>query len=601
MKPPIPLFDVLCGLLKILPRRRSVQLALLLVLMLLGAAAELVSIGAVVPFLAILADPVQALERPGLARLVSLLGWNSAQDIRWKLTLFFAMAAVVSGAARFALLYNVAKFNFGMAHDLSSEVYRRTLYQPYLVHLARNSSQLIGGISKVDSVAGVIYGLLTGLSAALMGVFIIGALMLIDPWVATLSMVGFGSIYVVTSLLTRKQLAANSRINNTAYTARIKTVQEGLGGIRDVLLDHAQPVFCKRFDDIDRTYRQSQASTYFIGPSPRFAVEAAGMVLIALLAYTLTSRGGGIGAAVPVLGALALGAQRLMPLMQQVYQGWVIVTGHRDVMQDVLDMVRQPLPPAPHTTVVPLPFEHEIRFAQVSFQYQPHLAPVLSGVDLTIPKGARVGLVGQTGSGKSTVMDLLMGLSLPSSGQILVDGLPLVGTRQAAWQRNVAHVPQAIFLSDASFAENIAFGVPAEAIDHERVQLAAVKAQIAEFIASTEHGYQTLVGERGARLSGGQRQRIGIARAFYKDANVLVFDEATSALDMDTENFVMEAIRELGRDLTVILIAHRVSTLSQCDLICRLDGGRLEILGGYESLVNAVSKVGARSAKGDFA
>jgi ATP-binding cassette, subfamily B, bacterial PglK len=584
MKSSNSLYSVLSGLLANLPRRRRMQLKLLLILMVVGALAELISIGAVVPFLAILANPAQTIEQPGLVRLIAHFGWSDVRVIRWNLTFLFVTAALVSGGSRLVLLYAVAKFNFGMAHDLCSEVHRRTLYQPYSVHLARNSSEVIGSISKVDAVAGVVYGLLTGISATLMGIFIIVALIVIDPWMAVLSLVGFGSIYVVVSLLTRKRLADNSRVNSTAFGARVQALQEGLGGIRDVLLDHTQSVFISRFDNIDRKYRRSQASTYFIGPSPRFVVETMGMVLIAALAFTLADKQGGIGFAIPVLGALALGAQRLMPLLQQAYQGWVIVIGHQHVLRDVLDMVRQPLPPVFNHITKALPFEYEIRFQNVTFRYQQNLAPVLSDVDLTIPKGAHVGIVGQTGSGKSTLMDLLMGLSVPSSGQIFVDGQQLDDITLVAWQKNIAHVPQDIFLSDASFAENIAFGVPEDVIDHVRVQQAAEKAQIAAFIASTQYGFKTLVGERGARLSGGQRQRIGIARAFYKGAKVLIFDEATSALDNETEETVMNAIRKLGTDLTVIMIAHRVSTLSQCNLVLRIDNGSLEMLGSYRDL-----------------
>lgn len=585
MFPSTSLSKTLRSLIASLPSRRRTQLVLLLGLMLAGAFAEVLSLGAIVPFLAILSDPVQALQRPLVAKVVAALGWSDGHDIRWQLTLLFASTAVVAGVIRLLLLYAIAKLNFGIGHELSAEVYRRTLYQPYSVHVARNSSEIMGGINKVDAVIGVVFNLLTTFGAILMATFIITALVMIDPLVATGALLGFGSIYAAVSLLTRKRLAHNSYVNNLAFNTRIQAVQEGLGGIRDVLLDHAQPIFTHRFNKIDWSYRQAQASTYFIGPSPRFAVEALGMVLIALLGYSMTTSGGGIAAAIPTLGALALGAQRLMPLLQQIYQGWVVVAGNRQVLVDVVALLQQPIAPEAQIKLAPLPFEREIRVENVSFHYQPQLPLVLHQLNLRIPKGARVGFIGTTGSGKSTVMDLLMGLLQPSTGQILVDGVPLTGTTRLAWQHNVAHVPQAIFLADATFAENIAFGVPVESIDHDRMRRAAVKAQIAEFIVSTPNGYQTLVGERGARLSGGQRQRIGIARAFYKNATVLVFDEATSALDHETEATVMEAIRELGRDLTVILIAHRVSTLSHCELVCRLEGGRLEAVGSYQDLL----------------
>lgn len=579
------LYKNLRALVDCLPQRRRTQLVFLLSLMLVGAVAEVISLGAIVPFLAILADPVQALQRPVVAQIIATLGLNNTADIRWQLTLLFISTAVASGLVRFVLIYVMAKLNFGIGHELGAEVYRRTLYQTYEVHVARNSSEIMGGINKVDVVVWLVFTLLNTISAMFMAVFIVFALVLIDPVVASVALICFGGIYAVVSVFTRKRLDRNSKVINTAYNTRVQSMQEGLGGIRDVLLDQSQPLFAKRFNLIDWPMRQAQASNNIIGPSPRFAVEALGMVLIALLGYYMTASGGGIAAAIPTLGALALGAQRLMPLLQQTYQGWVYVAGNRQVLIDVIELLQQPVASELQVKTQPLSFEHEVRLNKVSFCYQPQLPLVLQNIDLVIPKGARVGFIGTTGSGKSTVMDLLMGLLQPSSGQILIDGAPLSGVTRPAWQRNVAHVPQAIFLADASFAENIAFGVAVGQIDLERVRQAAQRAQIAEFIESSSDGYEAMVGERGVRLSGGQRQRIGIARALYKQARVLVFDEATSALDSETEAAVMQAIGSLGRDLTIVLIAHRLTTLQGCDTIYRLEKGKVISSGSYDELI----------------
>jgi ATP-binding cassette subfamily B protein len=579
-----PLFKTLITLIDSLQARRRIQLILLLCLMLLGAMAEVLSLSALVPFLAILADPVQALQRPLVAQTINYLSLNDAEDIRWQLTLLFASTAVVAGVVRFVLIYATAKLNFGIGHELGAEVYRRTLYQSYEVHLARNSSEIMGAINKIDIVVWLAFCLINTVSAILIALFIITALLLIDPLITTIALLGFGSIYVSITAITSKRLTSNSKVTNSAFNSRMQSIQEGLGGIRDVLLDHTQPVFVRRFNMIDWPLRQAQASNYIIGPSPRFAVEALGMVLIALLGYYMTATSGGISAAIPTLGALALGAQRVMPLLQQAYQSWVYVKGNWQVLIEVLALLQQPVAQETQVEVTPLPFEREIRFEKVTFRYQPELPLVLQQLDFAIPKGARVGFIGTTGSGKSTAIDLLMGLLQPSSGQIVVDDRSLTGTARIAWQRNVAHVSQAIFLADASFAENIAFGIPAEQIDMERVRYAAHQAQIAQFIEAAPEGYATMVGERGVRLSGGQRQRIGIARLLYKKAKVLVFDEATSALDNETEAIVMEAIESLGRELTIVLIAHRLTTLRSCDTIYRLDHGSIVSVGDYENL-----------------
>lgn len=568
-----------------LPARRRSQVWPLMGLMLVGAFAEVISLAAIVPFLALLTDPVRAMNEPLLSRLVSMLGLTASADLKWQLTVFFAVTAVVAGVIRFFLIYAIAKFNFGMGHELGAEIYRRTLYQSYEVHVARNSSEILGGIHKIDIVVWVVFCLLTAASAGLMAAFIVTTLLLVDAFLAMSALLGFGAVYVAVSLFTRKQLAENSRAINLTYNKRTQEVQEGLGGIRDVLLDHAQPVFAHRFNQIDWPLRQAQASNNIIQPSPRFAVEALGMVVFAMMGYYMSSGSGGVLAAIPALGALALGAQRLMPLLQQIYQGWVFVAGNRDVLSEVVGLLEQPIGDEANSVISGLHFEREIRLDNVSFRYQSQMPLVLQSVNLTIPKGARVGFVGTTGSGKSTAMDLLMGLLDPTEGQIRIDDILLDSSTRLAWQRSVGHVPQSIFLADASFAENIAFGLDPAQIDLGRVRDAARRAQIDCFIESRPEGYQALVGERGVRLSGGQRQRLGIARALYKEVEVLVFDEATSALDGETEAAVMEAIEGLGEDLTILMIAHRVSTLRNCSCIVEMSSGRITRTGSYESIV----------------
>jgi ATP-binding cassette subfamily B protein len=310
------------------------------------------------------------------------------------------------------------------------------------------------------------------------------------------------------------------------------------------------------------------------------------MVLIAALAYFLNHKAGGIATALPVLGALALGAQRLLPALQQSYSAWANITGSYSSLADTLALLDQPLPAELLQTVnAPLHFENEIRLDAVRFRYTNQGPWVLKGLNLKIPKGARVGFIGSTGCGKSTTLDLLMGLLTATEGELTVDDQPITRTLLGAWQQSIAHVPQSIYLADTTLAENIAFGVPRNSIDLNRVQQAARQAQIADFIERRPEGYQALVGERGISLSGGQRQRIGIARALYKQASVLVFDEATSALDNATERLVMDAIVDLNRNLTVIMVAHRLTTVRHCDFIIHLEQGQIMAQGTYEELL----------------
>jgi ATP-binding cassette subfamily B protein len=558
-------------------------------LMLVSAFAEVVSLGAVLPFLGILVAPEHVFNHPIGADVALAWGITSADQLVLPLTVAFAAAALIAGAIRVLLLWASTRLAFASGADLGIEVYRRTLYQPYRVHVARNSSEVISGITnKVNGVVfGVLLPLLTLVSSTVLLVAIMLALIAIDPMVASVAAVGFGASYALITWLSRRRLHRNSQRIAYEQTQVVKALQEGLGGIRDVLLDGTQPVYCDIYRQADHPLRRAQGNNVFIGGSPRPAIEALGMVLIAALAYVLSRQVGGIATALPVLGALALGAQRLLPALQQIYSAWASIAGNHASLADTIELLDQPLPaellqPAP----APLPFQNAIRFDAVRFRYTSDGPWVLDGLNLSIPRGARVGFVGSTGSGKSTTLDLLMGLLMPTEGELLVDGQPISGNRLGAWQRSIAHVPQSIYLADTTLAENIAFGVPRDTIDLDRVQQAARQAQIADFIESSPEGYQAYVGERGIRLSGGQRQRIGIARALYKQASVLVFDEATSALDNATEQSVMDAIEGLGRDLTILLIAHRLTTVRRCDIIVELEHGRVVAQGTYEQLLD---------------
>lgn len=570
-----------------LGKRRQRQFMLVLALMLVSAFAEAVSLGAVLPFLGVLTAPERVINYPVVSEAARAWGITSADQLVLPFTVVFAATALLAGAIRMLLLWANARLALASGADLSIEVYRRTLYQPYQVHVARNSSEVISAITgKVAIAIGVLQSVLTMFSSVALIITVMLALLAIDATVATVAAIGFGASYGLITWLSRRRLKQNSQRIAEEWTQVHKALQEGLGGIRDVLLDSTQPLYCDIYRRSQLPLMRAQGNNSFIAGSPRFAMEALGMALIAALAYGLSRQPGGVGTALPVLGALALGAQRLLPALQQGYVAWTGIAGNQASLADALELLDQPVPADVHLPIpAPLSFGDAIRFESVCFRYGSDGPWVLDGLGLAISKGARIGFVGTTGSGKSTTLDLLMGLLEPASGRILVDGMPVDGERRRAWQRTIAHVPQSIYLADTTVAENIAFGVPREAIDLERVRQAARQAQIAEFIESRPDSYQAFVGERGIRLSGGQRQRIGIARALYKQATVLVFDEATSALDNATEQAVMDAIENLDRELTVLIIAHRLSTVQRCDTIIELEHGRVVAQGSYDQLL----------------
>jgi ATP-binding cassette, subfamily B, bacterial PglK len=585
--------NALVGLWRHLSPRRRYHFGLVLGLMLISAFIEVVSLGAVLPFLSILTAPDQVFKYPIVQDVVTQWGITEPDQLVLPLTIAFAVAAILAGVTRIFLIWASTRLAVSIGSDLSIGAYRKTLYQPYYVHVARNSSEVISGITnKVNTVVfGVLLPFLTVVSSTVLLLAIMVAMVIIDPIVALIASSGFGASYLMISWISRKRLKRNGEQIAYQQTQVVKAIKEGLGGIRDILLDETQPTHCDIYFKADYPMRRAMGSNSFIGSSPRYILEAFGMAMIAALAYLVSHQPGGIAAAFPVLGTLALAAQRMLPAMQQMYGNWAGMAGAHASLIDTLKLLDQVLPDEFFASIpAPLRFKKNIEFKDVRFRYNCNSSWVLDGLNLIIPKGARVGFVGGTGSGKTTTSDLLMGLLMPTEGEIMVDNQLLTGSRVRAWQKIIAHVPQNIFLSDKSITENIAFGVPHDNIDMDRVCQAAKQAQLTDFIESTSEGLQTHIGEYGVRLSGGQRQRIGIARALYKQASFLVLDEATSALDNITEQFLMESIEGLNRDFTILIIAHRLTTVQKCDIILELKDGQLVAQGSYEQLLeNSVS------------
>lgn len=585
------LLSALLELYRVMSPARRRQFYAVIGLMILGALAELTTVGAVVPFLSLLADPGKIEKVPAIASFFRMVGASTRPQMMAGAATVFCVATIVAVVIRLQLSWSSQTFVFLLGHEIAVEVDRRILLQPYFYHVSHNTSELISALEKTGIlVFNVLLQLMQAGIAFLLSIFIIGILIYIDPFTAIVSLLSFGALYAFVSLFWRRRLRANSADIHAAVQQNVQVVQESLGGIRDIIIDSSQEVFVREFADSDRRLSLARSSNAFIGAAPRFIIEGAGMVLIAILALVVSTRQGGVVAAIPILGAVALGAQRLLPLLQQIYYGWANVAGHWDAVLDVLTLLKLPLPPETKAdSAPPLALRDRICLKNIEFSYPGRREPVLKDVSLTIPSGARVALVGKTGSGKSTLADLLMGLLEQDSGEISVDGVPLTGATRRQWQRSIAHVPQAIFLADTTIARNIAFG--SKVIDLERVKAAGARAQLDEFVSQLPNGYETVIGERGVRLSGGQRQRLGIARALYKGAPVVILDEATSALDNATETAVIRALEALGSEgRTVIMIAHRLTTLVGCDIVARLDRGRLVQVGTFEEVIGDLPK-----------
>lgn len=549
----------------------------LLGLMLVGAFAELFNLGAVVVFLSIIAEPESIGRFPLLTQLFALLGADTPRSWMYVATGLFSLCVLFAAVIRLALLKKTMNFVFGVAYELGSRLFFQTLHQDYIYHTRQNSSEVLGAVNKAHQVTSeILLPVMQAGVAVVLALFIVGGLVWIDPVVAFASGLALTGIYLGTSMISRAQLHRNSLLAARSQGVRVKVMQEGIGGIRDILLDRSQSVFTEAYDRAEADIRDTRASTALAAAAPRYVIEGLGIVVVAIVACVASVGAGGLTQVLPILGALALGAQRLLPLLQQIYSGWATTIGNRQALFDLAELLRRRVPPPPGDVTVD--FRNDLTIDSIGYCYIEGGRSALVDVSLRIPRGARVGIVGKTGSGKSTLMDIIIGLLEPTVGEIRVDGVPLTAANRHAWQRHIAHVPQSIFLSDASIAENIAFGLRPADIDFERVRRAAEQAELVEVIEGLPDGYDTRVGERGIQLSGGQRQRIGIARALYKQASVLVLDEATSALDNDTEAAVMRAIERLDRELTILIIAHRLSTLDGCDILVTLEKGEAKVV-----------------------
>jgi len=574
---------------QISPRYR-LKLYVLLLLMILSSVSEVLAIGAILPFLGALVAPEKVFKSEMLAPLVNTFHIVSSEELLLPITILFCSAVLFSGLIRILLLWLQFRVAFGLGADISASIFKRTLYQPYSAHISRNSSEVISGITtkSVGIIFSAIYPAIIILSSFLTLIAVFGSLLFIHAPSAIACVLGFGVIYFLVGGLSKSRLKKDGEIVNIQTSKVVQLIQEGLGGIRDVLIDGTQEVFVENYKSAEDALKRSMANIQILSLFPRYVIESLGIALVAIVAYFLSSDDRGLSNTIPILGALAIGAQRLLPLIQQAYSNWSAVLSGYASVQEAMDLLDQPLPHSLNSDgLLRKPFKTIIHLKNISFRYSSNPVYILKNIDLLIPRGSKIGFIGSTGCGKSTLLDIIMGLLLPSSGALMVDGYVIDTTNASDWQKKIAHVPQAIFLSDATVYENIAFGVPFEQIDRDRVIRAAQKAQIANSIEAFPRGYESRVGERGIMLSGGQRQRIGIARAIYKGASILVLDEATSALDGETEKIVMEQISNASDEITMLIVAHRLTTLKHCSMLVELAEGKIKQIGTYDEIVNS--------------
>lgn len=575
------------------------RVAALAVAMIGVAVLEVLGVGSILPFMQLLADP-EAVEREGwLRRIYLFFDFDSVEDALFASGAVLFVAITATNLAYATTVWFRERLAWDLNHRLATDVLRRYLDQPYGFFLGRNTSNLSQTLlSEVGYVvAGIVTPLLTIAARGMSALLIIGLLTVFDWRLALAAAAVFGGAYGAVYSFFRRSQARLGQERYEQNRLRFQIASEALGGIKDVKTLGREGEFMRRFHEPSRRFSDAAARNNLVAGLPRYALEVVGLGGILLVVLYLLRVRADLGPVVPVLTLYAFAAYRLMPALNELFRSVVQIRFHQAGLDALyVDLVELPTPQtdpdgggeperaeathdgAPRTSTRLL----ELR--GVGFRHDERGGPTLSGIDLSIEPRQVVGFVGSTGAGKTTLIDVILGLLEPSEGELLVEGRPLDRRGALTWRTRCGYVPQEIFLCDDTVTANIAFGIPIEEIDHGAVEAAARMARLHDFVTGLDEGYGTVVGERGVRLSGGERQRIGIARALYHDPELLVLDEATNALDGLTEEGVMETVARLAGRKTVLVIAHRFNTVRACDVIHLLDRGRIVASGSFDEL-----------------
>ena len=568
------------------------QLRWLLVAIVLTGLMEVVGISSIFPFMAVVARPESVQTNAAMLYVYNLFGFQSQYRFLFALGLVVLAITLLGNAIAAAMSAMMLRFGHRVGSDLAVRVLGSYLAKPYTFFLSRNSATMsLNIIGETNGmVMGAIVPALQTFAKLLVAAFILLLLLAVDPLLALIVAVAVGGSYFLVFVFVRSRLSTIGRQSNAANRVRHKVVSEALGGIKDLKILGRLRSYQETFSAASSDYARYQVQNGLIATLPRYAMEsiAFGGILLILL-YLLSVRRD-VNQALPLIALYAMAGFRLMPAIQQIFGGLAQVrfslSSLENLHREIDELARVAADVVPEADQRPVRFERSIEMRGIFYRHAGAERDTLRGVSLTIAKNTTVGLVGLSGSGKTTLMDIMLGLLSPTAGELLVDGVPLGAENAVAWRGLLGYVPQTIFLAEDSIERNIAFGLTDTEIDHSLVARAARLASLHDFIdADLPAGYATMVGERGIRLSGGQRQRVGIARALYHDPDILLLDEATSALDGMTEDAIIDAIRSLAHTKTVILIAHRFSTIRDCDVLFLVDQGRIVDSGTYDDLL----------------
>lgn len=587
----MPRFDLLPKLHSIVTPNERKKLYWLTLALVFIAFFDMVGVASIFPFLKVVSAPDLIQTNEKLKWCYSILGVRDNNSFIIALGGIMLVILVLSNVFRALVMSMVTRITWTQHGTISARLLTQYLYEPYVFFLNRNSAGLTNHLmAEVGRVVGYVLMPLVEMFAKtvfILAVFIL--LVAVNPLVTLCVLTVMGSSYALVYFCFRNQLASTGAANRTHAETMYKVLNEAFGGVKDIKLLGREDVFIERFSQPAMKVVDNYCSQSLIATIPKYAFESlsfAGVLLITIYSVVIKKN---YQEAVPMIGLYTLAAYRIIPALQQIFQSISSIRFGRSALDSVYeDMVhysdyRKEKQAGPDQV---LPFHHSIEFRNLRFRYPKAEKDVISHFNLVIKSNTTVGFVGGTGAGKTTVIDILLGLLTSQDGEIFVDGFKICADNLCMWQRNIGYVPQHIYLCDDTVTRNIAFGVPDNEIDRVALERAAQLANIHDFIMKElPQGYETEIGEQGIRLSGGQRQRIGIARAVYHNPSVIVFDEATSALDGITEEAILEAIHNLAHKKTIVIIAHRLSTVKECDIIYLIEQGRIVAQGTYEKLL----------------
>ena len=573
------------------PTQRK-QFYLLQVQVIIMSFAEIVSIVSIVPFMTIVGDP-SVLEKDNLLSILFLKS-NIDDPYEFIFYLGFIVLATLAIATLISMFitWRLTMFANKVGIEIGDRLYTYYLNQDWLFHTIGNSSNLTKKIANESTrlTSEILVPLMLMNSRIVLTFFIVFLMFLHDPFVLMIILLVFSLSYIILFKFIRQRLVINGKNISNMFLERFKLMSEGFGGIKEVLLLGRSNYFKERFNKAGNILSHSLGTNRAMEKTPRYFMEWLGFtIIIVLVLYLLKTSQGNLGIILPVLSAYALAGMKLLPALQQIYHSIAQVKGnisaYESIQEDLKNSNATEKSQKVETNQQVWSKHNEINLKNIKFNYPDKTIPALENISLTIKPNSTVGFVGTTGSGKSTLIDVILGLIKPQQGEIAIDGTPLTKKNLRMWQNKIGFVPQTIFLTEDTIAENITFGIPQDLIDYVQIKKVLKLAHLEEWVSQLEKGVYTKVGERGVQVSGGQKQRIGIARALYNEADVLVFDEATSALDGITEKNIMNAINKFTGQKTLIIIAHRMKTVEKCNQIFMMENGRVVDRGTYQQLL----------------